>query len=211
MRSELPDGLPDRARPPRRVGWRAAVERVAGAIRRAQGEHGPDSVGLYLSVQLLTGDYYVANERAKGLLGTANGDTNSRLCMASTVATYRLTLGADGPPGGYEDLDLAGDVFLFDSNAADTHPILFGRRHRQGRGRHRSPPDHPADRTSRSGPLSLTGKSNASRPFAAAPPSRTSASPTRGTRSPSSPAWTSRSRPAAPWPSSASTVPGRRR
>jgi len=109
------------------VSWPAAIEAVAGGIRRAIEESGPDSVALYLSGQLLTEDYYVANKLGKGLLRTANVDTNSRLCMSSTVAAYKRSFGADGPPGCYEDLDEARDVYLWGSNAADTHPILFGR------------------------------------------------------------------------------------
>ncbi|MBO0685542.1 MAG: nitrate reductase, partial [Candidatus Dormibacteraeota bacterium] len=115
------------AEPFRRLSWSQAVERLASAIRRARDEHGPEAVALYLSGQLLTEDYYVANKLGKGLIGTPNVDTNSRLCMSSTVAAYKRAFGADGPPGCYEDLEQARDVFLFGSNAADTHPILFGR------------------------------------------------------------------------------------
>ncbi len=70
-------------------------------------QHGPDAVGLYLSGQLLTEDYYVFNKLAKGLLGTNNVDTNSRLCMSSAVAGYKATLGADAPPACYDDIGLA--------------------------------------------------------------------------------------------------------
>jgi assimilatory nitrate reductase catalytic subunit len=113
--------------PFRRAAWPDAIERVAGAIRRSAAEHGPGSIALYLSGQLLTEDYYVANKLGKGLIGTANVDTNSRLCMASTVAAYKRAFGADGPPGCYEDLDEARDVLIVGSNLADTHPVLFGR------------------------------------------------------------------------------------
>ena len=113
--------------PLRRVDWPAAVARVAAGIRRAVTEHGPGSVALYLSGQLLTEDYYAANKLGKGLIGTANVDTNSRLCMASTVVAYRRAFGADGPPGCYEDLDRARDVLVVGSNMAETHPVLFGR------------------------------------------------------------------------------------
>jgi assimilatory nitrate reductase catalytic subunit len=118
---ETPDG------PFQRAAWPDAVERVAGTIRRVAAEHGPGAVALYLSGQLLTEDYYAANKLGKGLIGTANVDTNSRLCMASTVAAYKRAFGADGPPGCYEDLDLARDVLVVGSNLADTHPVLFGR------------------------------------------------------------------------------------
>jgi assimilatory nitrate reductase catalytic subunit len=113
--------------PFRRVSWPDAVGRVAGAIRDAVAEHGPGSVALYLSGQLLTEDYYAANKLGKGLIGTASVDTNSRLCMASTVSAYQRAFGADGPPGCYEDLDLARDALIVGSNLAETHPVLFGR------------------------------------------------------------------------------------
>jgi assimilatory nitrate reductase catalytic subunit len=114
-------------RPFQRVGWPEATSLVAAGIRRAAAEHGPGSIALYLSGQLLTEDYYVANKLGKGLVGTPNVDTNSRLCMASTVAAYRRAFGADGPPGCYEDLDLARHVLVVGSNLADTHPVLFDR------------------------------------------------------------------------------------
>lgn len=99
------------------------AERFATAIRA----HGPDSVAFYISGQLLTEDYYVFNKLAKGLIGTNNIDTNSRLCMSSAVAGYKQTLGADAPPACYEDLDHAEVVFIVGSNAAYAHPILYRR------------------------------------------------------------------------------------
>ena len=78
-----------------------AAERLAQTIA----EHGPDAVGFYISGQLLTEDYYVFNKLAKGLIGTNNIDTNSRLCMSSAVAGYKLTLGADAPPACYDDIE----------------------------------------------------------------------------------------------------------
>jgi len=99
------------------------AERFAATIR----EHGPDSVGFYVSGQLLTEDYYVFNKLAKGLIGTNNIDTNSRLCMSSAVTGYQQTLGADAPPCSYEDIDHAGCLFIAGSNAAYAHPILFRR------------------------------------------------------------------------------------
>ena len=89
--------------------------------------HGPDAVGLYLSGQLLTEDYYVFNKLARALIGTNNVDTNSRLCMSSAVAGYKLTLGADAPPACYEDLDHARTLFITGSNMAWAHPILMRR------------------------------------------------------------------------------------
>jgi assimilatory nitrate reductase catalytic subunit len=90
-------------------------------------DHGPDAVGFYVSGQLLTEDYYVFNKLAKGLIGTNNIDTNSRLCMSSAVAGYKQTLGADAPPACYDDLKHAECLFIVGSNAAWAHPILFRR------------------------------------------------------------------------------------
>jgi assimilatory nitrate reductase catalytic subunit len=81
-----------------RVSWDAALDHAAEKFARAISEHGPDSVAFYISGQLLTEDYYVFNKLAKGLIGTNNVDTNSRLCMSSAVAGYKATLGADAPP-----------------------------------------------------------------------------------------------------------------
>jgi assimilatory nitrate reductase catalytic subunit len=99
------------------------AERFAATIA----EHGPDSVGFYVSGQFLTEDYYVFNKLAKGLIGTNNIDTNSRLCMASAVVGYKQTLGADAPPACYEDVDSAECIFVAGSNAAWAHPVLFRR------------------------------------------------------------------------------------
>ena len=90
-------------------------------------DHGPDAVGFYVSGQLLTEDYYVFNKLAKGLIGTNNIDTNSRLCMSSAVAGYKKTLGADAPPACYDDLKHAECLFIVGSNTAWAHPILFRR------------------------------------------------------------------------------------
>ncbi|MBI1776435.1 MAG: molybdopterin-dependent oxidoreductase [Proteobacteria bacterium] len=109
------------------VDWDTALAEVAGGIGRAIGEHGADSVGFYVSGQLLTEDYYVANKLMKGFLGSANIDTNSRLCMASSVAGHRRAFGADTVPGTYEDLELANVVVLVGSNLAWCHPVLYQR------------------------------------------------------------------------------------
>ena len=90
-------------------------------------QHGPDAVAFYISGQLLTEDYYVFNKLAKGLIGTNNVDTNSRLCMASAVAGYKQTLGADAPPACYEDIEAAECVFIAGSNTAWAHPVLYQR------------------------------------------------------------------------------------
>jgi assimilatory nitrate reductase catalytic subunit len=110
-----------------RAEWDDALEFVASQMKRTIREHGPDAVGFYISGQLLTEDYYVFNKLAKGLIGTNNIDTNSRLCMASAVAGYKQTLGMDAPPACYEDLELAECVFIAGSNAAWAHPVLFQR------------------------------------------------------------------------------------
>ena len=117
----------ERGQPRRRVGWDAALdhaaERFAGIIRA----HGPDSVAFYISGQLLTEDYYVFNKLAKGLIGTNNVDTNSRLCMSSAVAGYKQTLGADAPPCCYEDIAAADCLLIAGANPAVAHPIVFRR------------------------------------------------------------------------------------
>ncbi|WP_157264500.1 nitrate reductase [Azohydromonas aeria] len=116
-----------RGQAPARVGWNEALslatDRFEDAIRR----HGKDAVGFYLSGQLLTEDYYVFNKLAKGLVGTNNVDTNSRLCMSSAVAGYKATLGADAPPACYDDLGHARTLFIAGSNTAWAHPILMRR------------------------------------------------------------------------------------
>ena len=109
------------------VDWDTALDHVAATFRRTIAEHGPDSVALYVSGQLLTEDYYVANKLMKGFVGSANIDTNSRLCMASTVAGHKRAFGSDTVPGCYEDLEQADLVVLVGSNLAWCHPVLFQR------------------------------------------------------------------------------------
>ena len=110
-----------------RTTWDAALDFVADKFARCIAEHGPDSVAFYVSGQLLTEDYYVFNKLAKGLIGTANIDTNSRLCMSSAVTGYVKTLGVDAPPNCYEDIDHAQCLFIAGSNTAFAHPVLFRR------------------------------------------------------------------------------------
>jgi assimilatory nitrate reductase catalytic subunit len=110
-----------------RASWTAALDHVADGFRRVIERDGPDAVAFYLSGQLLTEDYYVANKLMKGFIGSANVDTNSRLCMASSVAGQRRAFGADTVPGTYADLDLADLIVLVGSNAAWCHPVLFQR------------------------------------------------------------------------------------
>jgi assimilatory nitrate reductase catalytic subunit len=107
--------------------WSAALDLATSKFADIIQNHGPDAVGFYISGQLLTEDYYVFNKLAKGLIGTNNIDTNSRLCMSSAVAGYKLTLGADAPPACYDDLGLASTLFIAGSNTAFAHPILFRR------------------------------------------------------------------------------------
>src|SRR5438874_1875851 len=101
-----------------RTDWDTALGQVADGFNRIIERDGPDAVAFYLSGQLLTEDYYVANKLMKGFLGSANVDTNSRLCMASSVAGHRRAFGADTVPGCYEDLDEADLLVLVGSNAA---------------------------------------------------------------------------------------------
>src|SRR5713101_6429468 len=110
-----------------RVAWSTALNRVADGFSRIVARDGPDAVAFYLSGQLLTEDYYVANKLMKGFIGSANVDTNSRLCMASSVAGHRRAFGADTVPGCYQDLDEADLLVLIGSNAAWCHPVLFQR------------------------------------------------------------------------------------
>ncbi len=109
------------------IGWDAALDEAADRFAAIIDASGPDAVGFYVSGQLLTEDYYVFNKLAKGLVGTNNVDTNSRLCMSSAVAGYKATLGADAPPACYDDLGLARTLFIAGSNTAWAHPILFRR------------------------------------------------------------------------------------
>jgi assimilatory nitrate reductase catalytic subunit len=112
---------------PAPVAWNVALEGAVDKFAQVICDHGPDAVGFYVSGQLLTEDYYVFNKLAKGLIGTNNIDTNSRLCMSSAVAGYKQTLGADAPPACYDDLKHAECLFIVGSNAAWAHPILFRR------------------------------------------------------------------------------------
>ena len=109
------------------VDWDTALQTVADRFSQTIAEHGPDSVAFYVSGQLLTEDYYVANKLMKGFIGSANIDTNSRLCMASSVAGHRRAFGTDTVPGTYEDLDEADLVVLVGSNLAWCHPVLYQR------------------------------------------------------------------------------------
>ena len=110
-----------------RIDWDMALGRVADGFKRIVERDGPDAVAFYLSGQLLTEDYYVGNKLMKGFIGSANVDTNSRLCMASSVAGHKRAFGSDTVPGLYADLDEADLIVLVGSNAAWCHPVLFQR------------------------------------------------------------------------------------
>ncbi|CEA05690.1 molybdopterin oxidoreductase [Pseudomonas saudimassiliensis] len=109
------------------TGWDQALDHVAEGLRRIIDQHGPEAVAFYVSGQLLTEDYYVVNKLVKGWLGTANIDTNSRLCMSSAVAGHKRAFGEDLVGGNYEDLEEADLVVLVGSNTAWCHPIVYQR------------------------------------------------------------------------------------
>ncbi len=124
-------GLEDRLLQPKvdglDAGWDQALDAVAERLQSTIEQYGPDSVALYGSGQLLTEDYYVANKLMKGFVGSANIDTNSRLCMASTVAGHKRAFGEDIVPGCYEDLEQADLIVLVGSNTAWCHPVAYQR------------------------------------------------------------------------------------
>jgi ferredoxin-nitrate reductase len=110
-----------------KVSWDRAMARASSVFRKTIEKYGPNSVGLYVSGQLLTEEYYIANKLCKGFLGTNNIDTNSRLCMSSAVVGYKKTIGEDAPPISYADIE-ASDLYLVSgANPAWCHPILFRR------------------------------------------------------------------------------------
>jgi assimilatory nitrate reductase catalytic subunit len=111
----------------RAVGWPTAIHAIASEFNRIIQQHGPDSVAFYVSGQLLTEDYYVANKLMKGFIGSANIDTNSRLCMSSAVAGHKRAFGADSVPASYDDFAHAELMVLVGSNTAWCHPIIFQR------------------------------------------------------------------------------------
>jgi anaerobic selenocysteine-containing dehydrogenase len=113
--------------PLERVPWDLALRLAAERIREIVTTHGPDAVAFYASGQLLTEEYYVASKLAKGFMRTNNFDTNSRLCMASAAVGYARSLGSDGPPAAYADIEEADCFFLIGTNIADCHPITFKR------------------------------------------------------------------------------------
>ena len=126
-RALFPELRTDRGVQRKRRSWDETLDHLADRFAESIRSHGPDSVGFYVSGQLLTEDYYVFNKLARGLIGTNNIDTNSRLCMSSAVAGYKQTLGADAPPACYDDIDHADLLLLAGSNTAWAHPILYRR------------------------------------------------------------------------------------
>ncbi|MEP6657351.1 MAG: molybdopterin-dependent oxidoreductase [Betaproteobacteria bacterium] len=126
-RARVPLVRPSRGEAFSEAAWDATLDTLADRFADCIRNHGPDSVAFYISGQLLTEDYYVFNKLAKGLIGTNNVDTNSRLCMSSAVAGYKASLGADAPPACYEDIDHADLILIAGSNTAWAHPILFQR------------------------------------------------------------------------------------
>lgn len=110
------------------VDWPRAIAEVAQAITKTRNDFGPDAVAFYVSGQLLTEDYYVANKLMKGFIGAANIDTNSRLCMSSAVVAHKRAFGEDAVPGNYEDIEAADLLLVVGANPAWTHPILYQRR-----------------------------------------------------------------------------------
>lgn len=111
----------------RETDWEEVIPHLAAELGRLRDQHGGDAIAFYLSGQLLTEDYYVANKFAKGFLGTPHVDTNSRLCMSSAVAAHKRAFGEDAVPGCYEDLELADLLVLAGANPAWNHPILYQR------------------------------------------------------------------------------------
>lgn len=111
----------------KRTSWDKALDLVAKRFKETIARHGAGSVAFYVSGQLLTEDYYVANKLMKGFIGTANIDTNSRLCMSSAVAGHLRAFGEDIVPATYDDLDAADLIVLVGSNTAWCHPIVYQR------------------------------------------------------------------------------------
>ncbi|MEO0984762.1 MAG: nitrate reductase [Cyanobacteria bacterium J06639_14] len=124
--------------PFQQVSWDEALDAIANRIRHVMATQGPEAICMYGSGQLQTEDYYLAQKLLKGCLGTNNFDANSRLCMSSAVAAYIQSLGSDGPPPCYADLEETDCAFLIGTNTADCHPIVYNRfrkHHRKKRGK----------------------------------------------------------------------------
>nr|WP_316641223.1 molybdopterin-dependent oxidoreductase [uncultured Roseateles sp.] len=122
-----PQWRPQRGGALQPLGWGDATARIADKLDAIRVEHGPDAIAFYISGQLLTEDYHAFNKLARGLVGTNNIDSNSRLCMSSAVVGYKQSLGADAPPCSYDDLNHTDCVFITGANPAWAHPVLFRR------------------------------------------------------------------------------------
>jgi sulfite reductase (NADPH) flavoprotein alpha-component len=116
---------PERGEPVAPVDPDKAITHCANRLRAIIAEHGPDSFAMYVSGQMSIEAQYLANKLTKGFIGTNQIESNSRLCMASAGSGYKLSLGADGPPGSYQDFEHADVFFVIGANMADCHPILF--------------------------------------------------------------------------------------
>ncbi len=116
-----------RGAPATAISWEQANREIAEQLLAIRAAHGPESIGIYISGQLLTEDYHAFNKLARAVLGTPHIDSNSRLCMSSAVVGYKQSLGADAPPCSYEDIELADCVLVSGANPAWAHPILFRR------------------------------------------------------------------------------------
>lgn len=110
-----------------RVDWDTATSTIADKITSTIAQYGADAVAFYVSGQLLTEDYYIANKLMKGFIGSANIDTNSRLCMSSAVSAYKRAFGEDVVPCNYSDLENTDLLVITGSNTAWAHPVLFQR------------------------------------------------------------------------------------
>ena len=117
----------NKSMPLQRVSWDAALERTAAVFKTFIQKYGPDSVAFYVSGQCLTEEYYVVNKLIKGFIGSNNIDTNSRLCMSSAVAAYKMSLGEDSVPVCYDDIEAADCFFVAGANPAWCHPIIWRR------------------------------------------------------------------------------------
>lgn len=126
-RLRYPEMRYNRHLPRQRVSWDQALDRTAAVFTQLIQQYGPDAVAFYASGQCLTEEYYVVNKLIKGFIGSNNIDTNSRLCMSSAVAAYKLALGEDSVPGAYDDLEQADCIFVAGANPAWCHPILWRR------------------------------------------------------------------------------------
>lgn len=116
-----------RGEQPTVVSWDQANREIADRLLAIRAAHGPESIGVYISGQLLTEDYHAFNKLARAVIGTPHIDSNSRLCMSSAVVGYKQSLGADAPPCSYEDIEQADCVLISGANPAWAHPILFRR------------------------------------------------------------------------------------